>query len=86
VEIDYPGHHAAVAKRIHAQGKPVYWESPRIVELIHGYLRQAMEEDANNRVLMEWLDRFDDDPPGAARAYWGEMREGIDERMGEIPG
>jgi len=85
VEIDYPDHHARVAKQIHAQGKPVFWESDRLVEIIHGYLRQALGDDPNNRVLMEWLDRFDDDPRGAARAYWDELRAGIDTRMGEIP-
>jgi glyceraldehyde-3-phosphate dehydrogenase (ferredoxin) len=85
VEIDYPGHHARAAKLIHAQGKPVFWESARIVEIIHGYLRRALGEDSNNRILMEWLGRFDDDPPGAARAYWDELREGIEARMGEIP-
>ncbi len=85
VKIDYPDHHARVAQRIHEQGKPVYWESARIVEIIHGYLRQAMGADTDNRALAEWLDRFDDGPQKAARAYWEEIREGIEERMGEIP-
>jgi glyceraldehyde-3-phosphate dehydrogenase (ferredoxin) len=85
VKIDYLDHHARVAKRIHEQGKPVYWESARIVEIIHGYLRRALEDDSNNRLLMEWLDRFDDNPHKAACAYWEEIHAGIDKRMGEIP-
>jgi glyceraldehyde-3-phosphate dehydrogenase (ferredoxin) len=85
VEIDYPDHHARVARRIHAQGKPVYWESGRIVEIVHGYLKQALDEDPQNHLLMEWLDKFNQDPQTAARGYWEEMRAGIEERMGEIP-
>jgi glyceraldehyde-3-phosphate dehydrogenase (ferredoxin) len=85
VEIDYPDHHARVARRIHAQGNPVYWESTRIVEIIHGYLRRAFDAEPNNPVLVEWLDRFNDNPQAAARGYWEELRAGIEERMGEIP-
>lgn len=86
VEIDYPDHHARAAKQIHAQGQPVYWESARIVEIIHGFLRRARDEDAENHILAEWLDKFDADPETAARSYWDEMSSGIEERMREIPG
>jgi len=82
--IDYPGHHARLAKRLHAQGAPVYWETARIEELVHGYLREMLDESPTDAVLAGWVQRFDADRPAAARAYWDEMRAGIDEKMAEI--
>jgi len=35
-------------------------------------------------VLADWVKRFEKDRSGAARAYWDEIKAGIDERMAEI--
>jgi glyceraldehyde-3-phosphate dehydrogenase (ferredoxin) len=81
VELDYPGYHTALARRIHAQGAPVYWESARLERIIHAYLRAVREDSPDDADLGDWLWRFDQDRPAAARAYWDELRGGIDEGM-----
>ncbi|MBI4703566.1 MAG: aldehyde ferredoxin oxidoreductase [Deltaproteobacteria bacterium] len=86
LEIDYAGVHAALARQIHAQGRPVYWESARLEEMVHGYLDQVRLACRDDAVLDEWLARFRRDRPAAARAYWEELRAGIDEAMGALPG
>ncbi|MBW1810531.1 MAG: aldehyde ferredoxin oxidoreductase [Deltaproteobacteria bacterium] len=84
IEIDYPGHHASLAKSIYNQGRPVFWESARIEELIQSYLRRVAELEPDVTVLADWVKRFEKDRSGAARAYWDEIKAGIDERMVEI--
>jgi len=81
--IDYEAHHARIAREIHRQGAPVYWASARVEEIVHAYLREMLEESPKDPVLSGWVARFDADRSQAARAYWDEMRRGIDERLAE---
>ncbi|MBN2494973.1 MAG: aldehyde ferredoxin oxidoreductase [Deltaproteobacteria bacterium] len=81
VEIDYPAHHVKAVKEIHAQARPVYWESERCEEIIHRYLESKREDVLEHDDLGSWLFRFDQDRPEAARAFWQEIKAGIDERM-----
>ncbi len=83
IEVDYPGLHAELARRMHEQGAPVYWESARVEQIIHEYLRAVREDSPDDADLGEWIWRFGQDRPGAARAYWEEIREGIAERFAE---
>jgi glyceraldehyde-3-phosphate dehydrogenase (ferredoxin) len=85
IRIDYPGHHARLAKQLHRQGAPVYWESARIEQIVHGFLQDLSEENPNDALLQSWRERFDADRPAAARAYWEEIRAGIEETMAAIP-
>ena len=85
VTIDYPGIHARMAKQLHRQGAPVYWESARIEEIVHGFLKDVSEENPTDAALKGWLERFDADRHGAARAFWDEMRAGVEEKMAAIP-
>jgi glyceraldehyde-3-phosphate dehydrogenase (ferredoxin) len=85
-DIDYPAHHERLAKNIHRQGQPVYWESQRISKMLHGYLRRIRETVPGDPHLRDWLNRFEADRKSAARAYWDELCAGIDQRMEEIPG
>jgi glyceraldehyde-3-phosphate dehydrogenase (ferredoxin) len=84
MSIDYGTHHSRLAKNVHQQGKPVYWESARIEELIHGYLQDVSEETPNDATLKGWVDRFNADRHAAAQAYWDEIRAGIEEKMATI--
>jgi len=84
VEVDYPGHHARLARQLHRQGQPVAWESARIAELIHAYLVNLREDAPGDARLGEWLGRFEADRAAAARAFWEGMRAGIEARLGEI--
>lgn len=81
--IDYPGHHARIARELHRQGAPVYWESARVEEIIHAYLREMFDERPNDAELAGWVQRFDADRSRAGREYWEELRIGIDERLAE---
>mgnify|MGYP001824935116 CR=1 FL=1 len=85
LELDFPAHHRQLAKRLHQHGQPVYWESARIEQLIHGYLRDVAEDLHDDRELTDWLRRFDADRHLAARAYWEQLRLGIEQRMSELP-
>ncbi|MBI2897386.1 MAG: aldehyde ferredoxin oxidoreductase [Deltaproteobacteria bacterium] len=84
--IDYPGHHARLARELHRRGAPEYWESARIEEIVHGYVREMFDESPGDPVLADWARRFDSDRSAAARAYWDEMRAGIAEKMAELGG
>ncbi len=85
VEVDYPGQHEDLARRIHAQGQPVYWESARVEQILHEYLRAVREDSPDDADLGEWLWRFGQDRPAAARDYWEEIRAGIAERFEQPP-
>ncbi len=84
LEVDYLRHHARLARQLHLQGQPVAWETARLAEIIHGYLRAAHEESPGDARLGDWLGRFDADRAAAARAFWGAMRAGIAARMDEL--
>jgi glyceraldehyde-3-phosphate dehydrogenase (ferredoxin) len=84
LSLDFERHHRRLAKRLHQHGQPVYWESERIEQLIHGYLRDLAEELTDDAALTEWLRRFDADRHLASRAYWDELRLGIEQRMGQL--
>lgn len=81
VEIDYPGHHHRLAQRLHHQGQPIYWQSARIEQIIHGYLRDVAEDLVGDAELDGWLTRFEADRHLAARSYWEQMRLGIEEGL-----
>lgn len=82
--IDYPGHHERLARQLHRQGAPVYWESARVEQIVQSYLREMFDESPNDTVLAGWVARFDADRSAAARAYWDELRAGIDEKMAQL--
>jgi len=80
-ETDLQAHHLALARRINAMNASVFWESRRIVELLHGYLRRKAAEGTPRQELTDWLARFAQDPVEAARDYWYEIRKGVDEAL-----
>jgi glyceraldehyde-3-phosphate dehydrogenase (ferredoxin) len=84
LEVDYPGQHARLMRAMHAQGRPVAWESARIHQIIHAYLRAVREEAPDDARLGQWLARFEADRARAARDYWEGMRAGIEARMAEL--
>ena len=82
LDVDYPAVHRDMARTLHGFGKPQPWESARVEEIIHAYLREVRLTTSDQPELDAWIGRFDADRPAAARAYWDEMRAGIDERLG----
>jgi glyceraldehyde-3-phosphate dehydrogenase (ferredoxin) len=84
LDMDYGSFHAKLALAVHRLGKPVYWESARIEQLLYGYLRRVREMESSDD-LESWIGKFESDRRRAAREYWEEVRLGAEERMGEIP-
>lgn len=82
-EVDLKAHHAALTRRINARNASSFWESERVVRLLHGFLRRKAEEGKKHPELDAWLARFDADPWAAGRDYWYEIRKGVDEALAE---
>ncbi len=57
----------------------------RLERIIHAYLRAVREDSPDDADLGDWLWHFGQDRSAAARAYWDELRGGIDEGMAEPP-
>jgi glyceraldehyde-3-phosphate dehydrogenase (ferredoxin) len=78
---DYKAHQYELAREIYRRegGKAVPWESERVIDLVHGYLRFWQAQGLRNPEFDHWLTRFTEDKLAAARAYWEEIRLGIEE-------
>jgi glyceraldehyde-3-phosphate dehydrogenase (ferredoxin) len=81
--IDYQAHHERLAKRINERNDAVFWESEKIVDIIHGYLRRASLEQP---AAKGWRDRFDQDKWSAAKEYWEAIKRGQDEAFAQLRG
>jgi glyceraldehyde-3-phosphate dehydrogenase (ferredoxin) len=70
------------ASRINARNASVYWDSARNVELLSTFLARKRDvEGATRPELLEWLQRFAEDPKEAAFSYWYEIHKGIHESL-----
>lgn len=78
VKIDYYKHHRKLAQMINQGNQPVFWESERVVDIIHSYLEKVQSEDPD---LKTWLKKFEEDKWKAAKEYWDEILRGIEEGM-----
>jgi len=85
LKVDYKAHQFNLAKDINKREGPkaVLWEGERMVDLIFGYLEQWEKDGLKNPALDEWLARFRSDKFAAAKAYWREVRRGIDAAFAE---
>ena len=81
VDVDVRAHHRRLARRLNAHNPSAFFESARVVAVLHGFLRRKREEGVQRPELGLWLDRFDADPREAARDFWYEIRKGLDEAL-----
>ncbi|MBI5491057.1 MAG: aldehyde ferredoxin oxidoreductase [Deltaproteobacteria bacterium] len=86
VDVDLAAHHRALARRLNAHNPSAFFESTRIVAVLHGFLRRKHDERTPRPELAEWLARFDADPREAARDFWYELRKGLDEALEDRSG
>ncbi|BAJ63512.1 MULTISPECIES: aldehyde ferredoxin oxidoreductase N-terminal domain-containing protein [Anaerolinea] len=79
--IDYTKHQFNLCKDIHDHESPsvVFWESERNIDLIWKFLEDWKLRGLNDASLEDWLNRFQQDKYRAARQFWDEIREGIEE-------
>jgi glyceraldehyde-3-phosphate dehydrogenase (ferredoxin) len=81
LNLDFKAHQFNLCKDIydHDGGGVVYWESERVVDLIWKFLQDWDIRGLNNPELQRWLALFAADKHAAGRAFWDEMRVGIEE-------
>jgi glyceraldehyde-3-phosphate dehydrogenase (ferredoxin) len=84
--VAYKAHQYALAQQIYALegGAVVPWEGERTVDAIWRYLEE-IGGDRPDAELTGWIERFRADKWDAARAYWAELRAGIDEAFAAGP-
>jgi len=81
LDIDYTKHQFNLCKDIHDHESPsvVFWESERNIDLIWKFLEDWKLRGLNDPSLEDWINRFRNDKYRAAREFWEEIREGIEE-------
>lgn len=81
VDINYEAHQFELARQIYeAQGRGSgFWESERVVDIIHQHLERWGEAGLEDSELQRWIARFREEKWAAARAYWDEVAAGIQE-------
>ncbi len=70
-----------MARTLNAENRSVFWESERVIDIIRVYLEKMLVGEPDNAVLKDWVDRFRADKMKAARAYWEEIKAGIQEAL-----
>lgn len=76
---------AMTASRISSRNASIFWESERVMDFIHLFLKRKCDVDGvQDRELLEWIDRFDKDKYGAALDFWYEIHKGISESLREF--
>lgn len=81
LDVNYEAHQFALAEQIYRQEgeSSGFWESERVVDIIHQYLERWGEIGLEDPDLHYWISRFRQDKWAAARAYWDEIAAGIRE-------
>jgi glyceraldehyde-3-phosphate dehydrogenase (ferredoxin) len=79
--VAYKAHQFELARQIYERDGPgvVPWESERTMDVIWQYLEKWNRFGLDDGDLREWVARFRADRWVAARAYWEEVRTGINE-------
>ncbi len=85
--IDFFEHHRKLAEKIVMYDercglKPEFWDSERVVDVIHTYIKKLAEGDPKNMELREWLEKFNTDKWKAAREYWLDVLKGFYDTIG----
>ncbi len=71
--------HRTLARRLAATAPVALWRGARVRAIVSSWVREAAEDDPGNGEVREWRDRFHADPRGAARAFYRELKSGIDD-------
>ena len=67
----------------HQSAASVFWESERVVDIVHGFLEKWERDGLREPELLEWLARFRADKWQAARDFWQEMYDDMAEAFAE---
>lgn len=85
LHFDYWRDQFNLAKGIHEyqSARGVMWESERVVDIIHGFLEKWERNGLREPELLTWLDKFRADKWQAAREFWQEMYNGMNEAFAQ---
>lgn len=74
-----------LTSRINSRNASVFWESSRVIDFLHEFLRRKVEVEGNkDEELLKWLDAFNNDKKEAALNFWYEVHKGIQESLREF--
>lgn len=84
LELDFWRTNYQVVKEIvnHQSRSAVFWETERVVDIIHQFLLRWKEKGLQHQELETWLESFAQDKRGAAKAFWTAMFEGMVDAVG----
>lgn len=85
LKLDYVEHHKQLSRRLNAMNRSRPWENERVVDLMKTYHEKVQRDGPKVTELDAWVERFRADKWAAARAYWQELREGLDEALAPQP-
>jgi len=79
LQIDYWRDSFRLAQAIHDQqsARGVFWESERVVDIVHGFLEKWQRAGLKDTDLDAWLARFRADKWQAARDFWQALYDGM---------
>ena len=71
-----------LATEINAHNVSHPWESQRSIDFVHTFLKRKHEVEGNNDPeLLHWLHAFEKDTHQAGKAFWKEIRRGLEEQL-----
>jgi glyceraldehyde-3-phosphate dehydrogenase (ferredoxin) len=81
VNVDYFEHHKRLAVGINKNNPSVFWETERVIDIMNEYLLKAQKDCAKNKKLDQITEDFKKDKVKAAKEYWSEIKEGVEEGL-----
>jgi glyceraldehyde-3-phosphate dehydrogenase (ferredoxin) len=85
LNFDYWRDNFNLAKAIHEHqsAQSIFWESERVVDIVHGFLEKWERDGLREPELLDWIARFRADKWKAARDFWQAMYDGMAEAFAE---
>ena len=88
--VDYKAHQFDLVQSIYElendqERGPHFWESERTIDLVWQYLEKWQRLGLKDPSLESWLDLFRKDKWSAARKYWEELKQGIQDAIKSGP-
>ncbi len=85
LNFDYWADNFKLAKAIHdhQSAQSAFWESERVVDIVHGFLEKWERDGLREPELLEWIARFRADKWTAARDFWQALYDGMAEAFAQ---
>jgi len=81
-KIDLFKHHKKIVTKLNEDNKSVYWETQKVKDIVKTYLEKIAKHEVDKITDVDhWVERFSKDKEEAAKAYWYELLDGINEEL-----